>query len=461
MTRLRVAVIGGGLAGISAALAAADRGADVVLFERRSRLGGLTWSFARKGLWFDNGQHVFLRSCSAYRSFLERIGASDQVVIQPRLDVPVLAPGGVKSSISRSALPTPLHLAGSLARYRHLTLAERASVARAVLPLMRLDADDPTLDQVTFGEWLAGHGQSAHAVANLWDLIALPTLNVTAAEASLAMAVKVFRTGLLDDNDGGDMGWSAVPLRQLHAENATRSLDQAGVELRFLTRVNEVAATDDGGWTVSSEGNHGGVPLSVDAAIVATPPETAARLMPDGAIGPVAGLGESPIVNVHLVLDRRVTDLPLAACVDSPVQFVFDRTASSGVRSGQCLAISLSGADRYIGQRPEQLVSTFHGALADIFPAVRNAVVVDGSVSREHAATFRPGPGTAALRPPARTALAGLAVAGAWCDTGWPATMEGAVRSGNSAASVVVGHLRGPGPTATEGDDPVLSGVGR
>jgi squalene-associated FAD-dependent desaturase len=437
MTRLRVAVIGGGLAGISAALAAADRGADVVLFERRSRLGGLTWSFARKGLWFDNGQHVFLRSCSAYRSFLERIGASDQVVIQPRLDVPVLAPGGVKSSISRSALPTPLHLAGSLARYRHLTLAERASVARAVLPLMRLDADDPTLDQVTFGEWLA-----------------LPTLNVTAAEASLAMAVKVFRTGLLDDNDGGDMGWSAVPLRQLHAENATRSLDQAGVELRFLTRVNEVAATDDGGWTVSSEGNHGGVPLSVDAAIVATPPETAARLMPDGAIGPVAGLGESPIVNVHQVL-------ALAACVDSPVQFVFDRTASSGVRSGQCLAISLSGADRYIGQRPEQLVSTFHGALADIFPAVRNAVVVDGSVSREHAATFRPGPGTAALRPPARTALAGLAVAGAWCDTGWPATMEGAVRSGNSAASVVVGHLRGPGPTATEGDDPVLSGVGR
>jgi squalene-associated FAD-dependent desaturase len=458
MSGLRVAVIGGGLAGVSAALAAADSGAEVVLFERRSRLGGLTWSFARKGLWFDNGQHVFLRCCTAYRSFLQRIGASDQVVIQPRLDVPVLAPGGVESSISRSDLPTPLHLAASLARYRHLTLWERASLARAVLPLMRLDADDPALDQVSFGEWLAGHGQSAHAVANLWDLIALPTLNVTSAEASLARAVKVFRTGLLDDNDGGDMGWSAVPLRQLHAENATRALDRAGVELRFLTRVDHVAPTDDGGWTVTTEGD-GGPSFPVDAAIVATPPRTAAQLMPEGAIGPVAGLGESPIVNIHLVLDRKVTDLPLAACVASPVQFVFDRTASSGVDSGQCLAISLSGADRFIGQRPEELVRTFHQALGDIFPAARNAVLVDGAVSREHAATFRPAPGTGALRPPARTSFPGLAVAGAWCDTGWPATMEGAVRSGNSAASVAVGHLsssRSRGPT---GDGSLLEGA--
>jgi hydroxysqualene dehydroxylase len=454
VTKLRVAVIGGGLAGVSAALAAADRGAEVVLFERRSRLGGLTWSFTRKGLWFDNGQHVFLRCCTAYRSFLERIGASDQVVIQPRLEVPVLAPGGVPSTISRSGLPTPLHLARSLARYRHLTLSERASLARAVLPLMRLDADDPALDQVTFGEWLTRHGQSAHAVANLWDLIALPTLNVTAAEASLAMAVKVFRTGLLDDNDGGDLGWSAVPLRQLHAENATRALTGAGVELRFLTRVDQVLPTGDGGWTVTIEGDAG--PTEVDAAIVATPPETAAHLMPEGAIGPVTGLGESPIVNVHLVLDRTVTDLPLAACVGSPVQFVFDRTASSGVTSGQCLSISLSGADQYIGQRPEQLVRTFHEALVDIFPAARHAVLVDGAVSREHAATFRPGPGTAALRPAARTASSGLAVAGAWCDTGWPATMEGAVRSGNSAASVAVGPLVASGSPGRPGDGPRL-----
>jgi squalene-associated FAD-dependent desaturase len=445
VSSLRVAVIGGGLAGVSAALAAADKGCEVVLFERRSRLGGLTWSFTRKGLWFDNGQHVFLRCCTAYRAFLERIGASDQVILQPRLDVPVLAPGGVQSSITRSGLPTPLHLAGSLARYRHLSLSERAALLRALLPLMRLDTDDPALDQVTFGAWLTRHGQSTHAIANLWDLIALPTLNVTAQEASLALAVKVFRTGLLDENDGGDMGWSAVPLRQLHGENATRALSRAGVELRFLTSVDQVTPSVDGGWMVTTEGTTPSR-VPVDAAIVATPPQTAAALMPESAIGPVSGLGESPIVNVHLVLDRRVTDLPLAACVGSPVQFVFDRTASSGVASGQCLAISLSGADQYIGQRPERLVRTFHEALGAIFPGARGAVLIDGAVSREHAATFRPGPGTAAFRPPARTVFPGLTVAGAWCDTGWPATMEGAVRSGNSAASVAVGHLLDTGP---------------
>ncbi|HEX4244720.1 MAG TPA: FAD-dependent oxidoreductase, partial [Acidimicrobiales bacterium] len=188
MTPPRIAVVGGGLAGVSAALAAVDQGAEVVLIERRSRLGGLTWSFRRHGLWFDNGQHVFMRCCTAYRRFLDRIGASDQVALQPRLDVPVLAPGGVSSSITRTSLPAPFHLAGSLARYRFLSLGERAQLSRAVLPLRRLDPADPALDDITFGQWLSDHGQSDHAIKNLWDLIILPTVNVPAVEASLAMA---------------------------------------------------------------------------------------------------------------------------------------------------------------------------------------------------------------------------------------------------------------------------------
>jgi hydroxysqualene dehydroxylase len=442
MSARRIAVIGGGLAGVSAALTAVDAGAEVVLFERRSRLGGLTWSFERHGLWFDNGQHVFMRCCTAYRGFLDRIGASDQVILQPRLEVPVLAPGGASSSITRTDLPAPLHLAGSLARYRFLSLGERAQLARAVLPMRHLDPDDPALDQITFGRWLADHGQSSNAVERLWDLITLPTVNVPAAEASLAMAVKVFRTGLLDSSDGGDIGWSQVPLRQLHAENATRALSVSGVEMRFGSRVEGLARSTDG-WAVST--TEGADP--VDAVIVATPPDVAAALVPVGTLPAVEGLGASPIVNVHLVLDRKVTDLPMAAGVGTPIQFLFDRTASSGVSDGQCLSISLSAADTYVGQRPEELVRSFRQALDDLLPSARAARLLDGTVSRERAATFRAVPGSAALRPPARTSLPGLAVAGAWCDTGWPATMEGAVRSGQSAASVALGGL---------GDEPAV-----
>jgi squalene-associated FAD-dependent desaturase len=434
VSRPRLAVIGGGLAGVSAALAAVDAGADVVLLERRSRLGGLTWSFRRHGLWFDNGQHVFMRCCTAYRGFLDRIGASDQVTLQPRLEVPVLAPGGISSSITRTNLPAPLHLLGSLARYRFLGVGERARLARAVLPMRHLDPDDPALDTITFGRWLAEHGQSGRAIERLWDLITLPTVNVPAAEASLAIAIKVFRTGLLDSTDGGDIGWSQVPLRQLHADNASEALSAAGVDVRLGSRVEGLARSADSGWVVSTpEG-----PDRVDAVIVATPPEVAATLVPEGTLPAIEGLGASPIVNVHLVLDRTVTDLPMAAGVGTPIQFLFDRTASSGVKDGQCLAISLSAADTYVGQRPEELVRSFRQALDDLLPSARHARLIDGTVSREHAATFRAVPGTAALRPSARTGLPGLAVAGAWCATGWPATMEGAVRSGQSAVSVVL-----------------------
>ena len=159
--------------------------------------------------------------------------------------------------------------------------------------------------------------------------------------------------------------------------------------------------------------------------IVATPLRISAALGAYEREADLEALGLSPIVNVHLVLDRKVTDLAFAACVDSPVQFVFDRTSSSGASSGQCLAVSLSAAEDYIGRGSSELVSTFLEALRDLFPAARDARVVDALVTRERAATFRAVPGTRALRPATRTAVPGMFLAGAWCDTGWPATMEG------------------------------------
>ena len=441
MSLVRVAVVGGGLAGMAAALAAADGGAEVVAFERRPVLGGLTTSIRHNGLFFDNGQHVFLRCCTAYRGFIDRIGATGQVFLQDRLEVPVLAPGGARSSIKRSALPAPLHMAGSLATYRHLSVRERVRLVRPALALRRLDPDDASLDNASFGDWLTDHGQNKRAVDRLWNLIALPTLNVGAGEASLGLATKVFRVGLLDRSDGGDIGWSRVPLGELHGAIAARALEAAGIETVLGSPVGAIGRAPLGAFTVSS----GARSVVVDAVILATPLRVSASI--GASIGSVAGareaeaLGTSPIVNVHLVLDRKVTDLPLAACVDSPVQFVFDRTVASGAKSGQCLVISLSAADSYMATGSPELVSTFFEALRELFPAARQARLVDAIVTREKAATFRAVPGTAAFRPPTKTEVPGLFLAGAWCDTGWPATMEGAVRSGQQAASQALALL--------------------
>jgi squalene-associated FAD-dependent desaturase len=442
---IRVIVVGGGLAGIAAALEAADRGAAVTLVERRSRLGGLTWSFERNGLSFDNGQHVFLRCCTEYIAFLDRIGAAELVHMQDRLDVPVLAPGGRSARLRRAPLSAPFHLGPSLARYRHLSMPERARAVSAALALRRLDPDDAALDDVTFGSWLAAHHQSPRAVDHLWELIARPTLNLPVSEAALGPAVKVFRTGLLDDASAADIGWARVPLGALHGERALVALAASDVEV--LTDVTVERIERDGGGFSVVAARHG---LDADAVVLAVPHDVAPAMLPPAALAPGVDpvrLGNSPVVDVHLVLDRKVTDLAFAAVVDSPLQFLFDRTESSGATSGQVLAVSLSAAGTHLPSRPEALVTEMFAALGDVVPEARDARIVDAVVTKERSATFRAAPGARAHRPGAATPIPGLALAGTWTDTGWPATMEGAVRSGLAAARTVTSS---PSATLTE-----------
>lgn len=441
MSRLRVAVVGGGLAGISAALAAADRGMAVTVFERRRSLGGRTWSFERGGLSFDNGQHVFMRCCTRYLALLDRIGARDLVHLQDRLDVAVVAPGGAVHHLRRSRLPAPLQLGPALVRYGHLSVRERAQVARVSLALRRLDLGDPTLDDRSFGDWLRARGVGSAAVEGVWDVICRPTVNLPAADASLALAAKVFKTGLLEHNAAADIGWSAVPLGRLHGEIPSAALDAAGVELRLEARVEAIDGPTvrvDGAW------------IDFDAVVVAVTPDAAARLVPRAGVDE-AGLGSSPIVNVHVVYDRAVTDLPFAAGLHTPVEYVFDRSDSAGVPAGwQCLAVSLSAAEQWIGEPVADLTERFVDELARLFPAAGSARVVETLVTREHRATFRGGPGTARRRPGPATAEPGVFLAGDWTDTGWPATMEGAVRSGEAAVGAVVSELgAGPAHAAT------------
>lgn len=437
-------VVGGGLAGITAALRLADAGSAVTLVEARPRLGGLAFSFRRGDLWVDNGQHVFLRCCVAYRGLLQRLGVTDQVEIQPRLDVPVHdVATGRTGSLRRAGLPVPLHLAKSLALYPHMSTGERLATGRAALALRGLDLDDPALDQESFGEWLRRHGQSDRAVEALWDLVGVATLNATAEQSSLALAAMVFKTGLLSDPGASDIGFAKVRLGALHDDAARAALERAGVRVLLRARVTDVKPADEPGrHSVLLEGERidGGAERihGVDSLVLAVPQDVAHELLPPGSLKEPQRLLEleyAPILNIHVVYDRKVLERPFLAALGSPVQWVFDRTSHSGLRGpGQYLALSQSAAQAEIELPVAELRRRYLPELERLLPAAKGAQVTEFFVTRERTATFAPAPGSARLRPPARTLTPGVYLAGAWTATGWPATMEGAVRSGTAAA---------------------------
>ena len=446
----KVVVVGGGLAGISASIALAETGADVTLLEARPRLGGATCSFSRDGLTVDTGQHIFLGCCTAYRGLLAKLGMTGHATLQDRFDVTVLAPGGRMAKLRRTALPGPLHMLPALGRYPFLSFTERMSVARPALAMRRVDPASPAVDAQRFGDWLAARGQSERTRRALWDLFSVSALNIAGDDASLALAAVVIKTGLLGRNNAADIGVPALPLGELHGDAGATLLAKLGAQVLLGTKVAGIDTGGEGarfrvrlGPSTREEGPAADLPA--DAVVLAVPHEKAAPLIPPGTLPDMtverwAGLGASPIVNVHVIYDRPVMDLPFAAAIDSPVQWVFDRTKISGMdRSGplkqQYLAISLSAADQFADTPVAELQEQFLPALAELFPAARDARVTEFFVTRERRATFRQTPGSGALRPKTATARPGLVLAGAWTDTGWPDTMEGAVRSGLAAAA--------------------------
>ncbi|TMQ98454.1 FAD-dependent oxidoreductase [Actinomadura soli] len=438
-----VAIVGGGLAGITAALALQEAGLRATVYEARPRLGGATHSFERDGLTVDNGQHIFLKCCTAYQGLLGRLGAADKVRVQDRFDVRVLTPGGPGGRLRRAKAPGPLHLMPALARYALLSPGDRLRAVRASLALDRLDPADPALDESSMGGWLAAHGQRDRAREALWELFVTAALNMRLDDAALGPAAFVCRTALLGRSDAADVGVPSVPLGELHGTIAAARIEEGGGRVRLGAKVT---AIEDG-----PKLQVNGAPVSADAVVVAVPHRVASSLVPEDACpdrAEWAGLGSSPIVNVHVVYDRPVLDEPFVAAIDSPVQWVFDRTAISGVPSGQYLAVSVSAADRWIDTPTAELREVYLAALERLFPAARSARVTDFFVTRERHATFRQGPGSGALRPASATRLPWLFLAGAWTDTGWPDTMEGAVRSGLSAARLVRRQLTGTGARA-------------
>lgn len=479
---MKAVVIGGGLAGITAALALAKAGHEVTLLEAKPRLGGATMSFTRDGLVVDTGQHVFLRCCTAYRGLLDRLGMTAQAPLQPRFDVTVVAPGK-RAVMRRRRVPAPLHMLPALLGYPFLNWRQRFRLASAALAFQRLDPADPATDELRLGDWLEAHGQDERTRRVLWDLFSVSSLNVPGDDASLALAAVVVRTGLLGKADAADIGVPALPLGELHGSAAARVLAKLGATVRLQAKVTSIEPKGEGEFIVrlarsggapgaaEGQGGDGEEVIVGDAVVLAVPHEQAAKLLPAGALPAQTvdgwtGLGAAPIVNVHVIYDRKVMDVPFAAAVDSPVQWVFDRTRISGMHArgeaGQYLALSQSAAGSYADLPVARLREIFLPALEELFPAARQATVTEFFVTREKRATFRQVPGTARLRPGATTDLPGLVLAGSWTDTGWPDTMEGAVRSGLNAVIALAcapdGKKRHPIGRASQpvsrGDDP-------
>jgi Flavin containing amine oxidoreductase len=479
VTADRVVVVGGGLAGITAALCLAEAGQPVTLLEARPWLGGATWSFGRRGLTIDNGQHAFLRCFSAYRDLLDRMGVSGLTAIQERLDLPVLAPagqapmgltptgparaGGLAAGgpirLARSSWPAPLHLAPILARYRALTISERLGVLPAALAMWLTDLSGPAHAQRSMGDWLARHGQDERAVAEFWDMFLLPALNLRSDQADLGTAASFVNAALLSGRDRADLGMASVPLRDLHAGPAARRLAELGAEVRLSAEVMAIGREATGGYVVRiapaaagpdapGEGraeDRGGVRAA--AVVLAVPAWTAPALVPAELAAEAASWGRlepSPVVSIHVIYDIAVTSLPFATVIGSPLRWIADKTGSAGLHTGQYLAASLPAAGMYVDAPPASFREWFLPELERIFPPAATARVEDFFVTRERNATFRPVPGSRAFRPAQGTGLDRFALAGAWTSTGWPDTMEGAVRSGGLAANAVLRDLNGP-----------------
>jgi squalene-associated FAD-dependent desaturase len=434
----RVVVVGGGFAGLAAACRLAGDGLRPVLLERAPHLGGRAASFHDRvtGEEVDYGHHVSMRCCTATHGLLQRIRATSCIRYQEELRVPILC-GKLRSELrSNPLLPGPLHLAPAILRYRCLSARERARIARAAVPLLW------TWRDVAFGPWLRERGQGSRAVARLWDPICVATLNAHVDDVSVAAARQVFRDGFFS-SDGAGLGLFAAPLGRIFEAGAAYVESRGGEVLRScaVSRI-VIEANAVRGVALSS-----GETIDCRAVIASVAPWDLVRLVDARSfrdtLEAAGRLGWAPIVDGHVWFDRPVLGGPFAIAVDSAVQALFDVTEIHGdsEASSHHLVLSQSAAapliDRPAGETADALIAS----LGEIVPAVRGARVERRLVIRHRRATFVPAPGSERLRPSAQTSVVGLYLAGDWTATGWPSTIEGAVRSGIAAAARAAGDL--------------------
>lgn len=428
MTAWDAAVVGGGLAGIAAAVALADQGARVILVEQTRRLGGRASSFTdpSTGEELDNCQHVVMGCCTNYQSLTARLGVAD--CFQWHDDQFWVSAGGRVDRIAPGPLPAPAHHAAAFLRASFLVPGDKLAIAHAMSRLARVDPRDWA--SRSFEAWLRAHWQTPSAVSRFWRPVVVSACNAEPEHCAADLAMKVFREGLMASPRASAIGVPTVPLRTLY-DAVPALLEAAGGEARFGALATRVT-----GDTVEFRD---APPVRAGRVILALPFERVLSVLDpachDERTGGLAQTGHSPILGVHLRTDRPVLPFPHAVLVDRPTQWLFRKDDA-----GRSVHAVVSAADDWMGLTDEAITDRVATDLRACFPDAGDFRVEWSRAVRSRRATFLPAPGIAALRPSVQPAdPRNPILAGDYTDTGWPATMEGAVRSGRAAASVVLG----------------------
>lgn len=440
-----VAIIGGGLAGLAAGCALSDAGLQVTLFERRPYVGGRASSYEHPGTGevVDNCQHVLLGCCTNLIHFYEQLGVTDK--IQWFDDLTFIEPGGRPTRIAPTFLPAPFHSMPSFFGASSLSLKDKLAIARALTAMMGMSQvphvpDDP---QKNFLQWLHEHKQTQTAIDHFWKVVLVSALNEDLDRIAVPYAVQVFRESFLKSAAAGRMGVPRVPLSDLY-NSAVDYIKQRGGNVLLRCSVNAVNP-DNSSIQITATGGR----QKFDYCVVAVPFQAVANILPDGPAAEdlkqkLAHFEASPITGIHLWFDREITPLPHAVLLDRTIQWMFQKSKLHD-REGSYLELVVSSSKGLVEKSRQEIVDLAMGELAEFFPAVKEAKLIKATVIKEIYATYSILPGLDQYRPASDTQWPRLFLAGDWIATNWPATMEGAVRSGYLAAEALTQSAGIPG----------------
>ena len=445
-----VAIAGGGLAGLAAGCALAEAGFRVTLFERRPYLGGRASSYQHPGTGeiVDNCQHVLLGCCTNLLDFYRRAGVQDKIRWYEKLTF--LEPGGRASVIAPSALPAPLHTALAFLQADCLSFRDKMAISRAMAALAPCIPPDRG---ESFLDWLKRHGQTAQAIERFWKTILVSALNEDVDKVSVPYAAQVVRESFLKSAAAGLMGIPTVPLTDLYSQTGDYIRARGG-EVQFRASVESFRAETSGAETSQIRVTTNGQEQKFDYLILAVPFDVLGRILPDtpSAAPLAAALGRfstSPITGIHLWFDRQISDLDHAVLLDRTIQWMFHKSRLIDVRnhvrnnedrengSGSYVELVVSCSRSLVEKSKSDIVDLAVKEAEEFFPDVSGAKLLKSTVIKEVHATYSPRPGIDPYRPKPKTAWPRVFLSGDWTATGWPATMEGAVRSGYLAAEAL------------------------